>query len=306
MSLAQMNLLRRILLAGDATIELPLEQMRANFETFASRFPGIEGWVAEKIELGGVPAERVLVEGGDGEQAGSRHGAILYLHGGGFVTGSAASHRMLAARLARAATATAYVLDYRLAPEHPFPAALEDALAAWAALRAEVPGPMALSGDSAGGGLALLAASRLRAQGKDLPVAMALFSPWVDFTGAASVDQADDPMVRRPGLEKMARLYLAGRDPWDAEVTPLQADLRGLPPLLLQVGGADAMKGDAVMLKERLREQGVEVQFELWPDMIHLWHLFSGRLEEGAQALDKAGTFLADALRAFPQRSGQE
>ena len=292
-----MALLRRILAAGDATVELPLEQMRANFEKFAGLFPGIEGVEVTPLHLGGVAAEKVVVAVDPALPVPPGHrGAILYLHGGGFVTGSAKSHRMLAARLAAAAQATCFVLDYRLAPEHPFPAALADTLAAWEALLASHPGPLALAGDSAGAGLAVLAASRLVARGQKMPAAMALFSPWGDLEGCPSVDRQEDPMVRRPGLEKMARFYLGGRDPWDPEVTPLRADLHGLPPLLLQVGGADALRDDALALAARLRAHGVHVTFELWPGMIHLWHLFASRLDEGAAALVRGGAFLRLAL----------
>lgn len=308
MSLAQMALLKRILQAGENTVELPLARMRENFETFACRFPGIDGVEAVPIELGGVPAEKVIVEdAAAGNDPETRRGAILYLHGGGFVTGSAKSHRMLAARLARAAGTTAYVLDYRLAPEHPFPAALEDTLAAWAALGKlqddnTIPGPLALAGDSAGAGLAILAASRLAANARPLPVAMALFSPWADLTGCASVDRHQDPMVRRPGLLKMASFFLGARDPRDPAISPLHADLRGLPPVYLQVGGADALYDDSVALAERLRDQEVAVELEVWPGMIHLWQLFASRLEEGAASLEKAGFFLKKALRASAAR----
>lgn len=291
MSLSQMALLKRILQAGENTVELPLERMRENFETFACRFPGIDGVDAVEIELGGVKAEKVEVHDGTGNDL---YGAILYLHGGGFVTGSAKSHRMLAARLARAAGATAYVLDYRLAPEHPYPAALEDTLAAWAALG----NPRVLAGDSAGASLAILAASRLVASGESLPAAMALFSPWADLTGCASVDRHQDPMVRRPGLLKMASFFLGERDPWDSAISPLRADLSGLPPIYLQVGGADALYDDSLALAERLRNQGVPLELEVWPGMIHLWQLFASRLEEGAASLEKAGHFLKKALRA--------
>lgn len=304
MSLAQMALLKRILQAGENAVELPLARMRENFETFACRFPGIDGVEAIPIELGGVRAEKVVVEDtATGDDPETRRGAILYLHGGGFVTGSAKSHRMLAARLARAAGTTAYVLDYRLAPEHPFPAALEDTLAAWAALgnlQAEntIPGPLALAGDSAGAGLAIVAASRLAANARPLPVAMALFSPWADLTGCASVDRHEDPMVRRPGLLKMASFFLGEQDPRDPIISPLHVDLRGLPPVYLQVGGADALYDDSVALAERLRGQDVAVELEVWPGMIHLWQLFASRLEEGAASLEKAGFFLKKALRS--------
>ena len=302
MSLAQMALLKRILQAGENTVELPLARMRENFETFACRFPGIDGVEAIPIELGGVPAEKVVVHDADEGELGARRGAILYLHGGGFVTGSAKSHRMLAARLARAAGATAYVLDYRLAPEHPFPAALEDTLAAWEALGnlqavSNIAGPLALAGDSAGAGLAIVAASRLAANARPLPVAMALFSPWADLTGCASVDRHEDPMVRRSGLLKMASFFLGERDPRDPAISPLYTDLRGLPPVYLQVGGADALYDDSVALAERLRDQDVAVELEVWPGMIHLWQLFASRLEEGAASLEKAGFFLKKALR---------
>jgi monoterpene epsilon-lactone hydrolase len=292
MSLAQMALLRRILAAGESTIDLPLAAMRANFETFLCRFPGIDGVATRPAES--LDAQWVDATGGG--DVPPTDAAVLYLHGGGFVTGSARSHRMLAARLSRASGLPHCILEYRLAPEHPFPAALDDVLVAWRQLRARGWSRLALAGDSSGAGLAVMAAARLRDAGAAPPTALALFSPWVDYRGTASVDRQEDPMVRRPGLEMMARLYLGGVA--EALASPRVLDLDGLPPMLIQVGGADALLDDSLALAESARAAGVAVELKLWPGMIHGWQLFAARLEEGGQAIEEAGRFLA--------RSGSE
>lgn len=290
MSLAQMSLLRRILAAGETTVDLPLPAMRANFEEFLSRFPAIDGVLVEQVAgFGPADAEWLEVAAGRGRKA-----AIVYLHGGGFVTGSLRSHRMIAARLARAAGLPVCHLDYRKAPESPHPTALEDGVALCRHLRETGTRDLALAGDSAGAGLAVALAALLAEEGAP-PRALALFSPWLDYRGCRSVDTQGDPMVRRPGLEKMAALYLDGADP-DA-ASPLARDLRALPPTLLQAGAADALLDDSLALDARLRADGVACELVVWPGMIHSWQIFAGRLEEADQALERAGRFLADRLR---------
>lgn len=306
MSKGQLRLLKQILRAGGTTSEAPLDRLRDDFERFNAKFPPVEGVRTTPVELdrnaGSVRAEWVDARAPDDQGDGHDDDrTILYLHGGGFVIGSIDSHRQLVARLSRAAGARCLSLGYRLAPEHPYPAALDDTLAAYAwLLERHPPERLALAGDSAGAGLAALALTRIahaeRAQpGKSQPSALVCFSPWVDYAGTTPTLDAHaelDPMVGRQGLERMARLYLGDADPWHPEVSPLAADLRSLPPMLIQVGGAETLLDDGRRLADRAVEHGVRVELDTWPDMFHAWHLFAGRLEEGQQAIEAAGAWL--------------
>ena len=246
-------------------------------------------------DAGGVPAEWSIAPRGDPGRV------ILFLHGGGYCSGSIPSHRTLAGGIARAAGARTLALGYRLAPEHPYPAALEDALAGWRFLRAAgTPADrIAVAGDSAGGGLSLALMLRLRAMGEALPAAAWLISPWVDLemTGATlATKAAADPLIHEAYLRELADAYLAGHDPRDPLVSPLRADLAGLPPTLIQVGSSETLLDDAVRLAGRLGAADVAVRLEVWPWMIHAFPLWSARLADGRRALDLAGEFLRAAI----------
>lgn len=307
MSKGQIHLLRQILGAGGDTSDLPIPQIRRNFDRLLARFPALDDVQCRPVEVPGL-ASGARAEWIDArlDRSSPAPRTLLYLHGGGFVIGSLDSHRQLIARLSRAADARCLGLEYRKAPEHPFPAALDDTLAAWRFLRESVePGSLALAGDSAGGGLGVAVAVHLRDLGEPRPAALICLCPWTDYQGTSpSLDRhaALDPVVQRAGLEKMAAHYLNGRDPWDAELCPLTMDLTGLPPTLIQTGGSDALLDDAVRLHERMTEVGVHSELEIWPDMIHVWHLFAGRLDEGAQALEAAGQWLRRRLPTDPNR----
>jgi acetyl esterase/lipase len=223
--------------------------------------------------------------------------ALLYLHGGGYVIGSPRSHRHLAAALGAAAGAATLVPEYRLAPEHPFPAAVEDAVAAyrWLLARGVAPGGIAIAGDSAGGGLTVATLLALRDRGLPLPAAGVCISPWVDLTcGGASYASraASDPIVTQAGIVEMARAYLGAADPRAPLASPLFADLAGLPPLLVHVGSDEVLLDDAVALAERARAAGVAATLEIWPDMIHVWHWFHPMLDEGRKAIAGIGDFV--------------
>lgn len=298
MSRSQLALLRQVLGAGKASSTLPLGRVRDNFDKLFSRFPALNAVEVTRIDLDGVPCERVDART---EPEGESDALIVHLHGGGFVLGSPTSHRNLAGRLSRAADAVVIVPDYRRAPEHPFPAQIEDALAVWRALPATE--RTILSGDSAGGGLAVQTAVRLASRDASretqAPEALVCFCPWVDY--AATTPSLDlnghlDPLVDRFGLELMASQYLGGRDPWDPEITALRADLSGLPRTLIQTGGDDTLLDDAKRLAQRFREHGVEVELDVWDGMTHIWHLFAGRLDEGAAAIEAAGAWLRAPL----------
>jgi monoterpene epsilon-lactone hydrolase len=222
---------------------------------------------------------------------------VLYLHGGGYVIGSPRSHRHLAAAIASAAGASALLLDYRLAPEHPFPAAVEDATAAyrWLLDQAIAPEHIVIAGDSAGGGLTVATLLALREARVPLPAGGVCISPWVDLTcsGASyATKAAADPIVRRAGVEEMARAYLGATPPRTPLASPLFADLRGLPPLLIHVGSDEVLLDDAVQLAERAKAAGVDTTLEIYDRMIHVWHWFLPMLDEAQTAVEAIGRFV--------------
>jgi acetyl esterase/lipase len=224
--------------------------------------------------------------------------AILFLHGGGYVYGSLKSHAGMAGELARAARGKVYQLDYRLAPEHPFPAALQDACAAYGWLRQTgyAAAGIAIVGDSAGGGLVMSTLLALRGRSEELPDAAVCISPWVDLeaTGASfSTRRQLDPMIDRRLVGLLAGIYANGADLRDPLISPIHADLRGLPRLLIQVGEREVLFSEAETLARHARLADIDVTFEEWSDMVHVWHLFFPRLSDGRAAIARAGAFIA-------------
>ena len=227
--------------------------------------------------------------------------AMLYLHGGGYVIGSIASHRELAARLSRATSSRVLVIDYRMAPENPFPAAVDDAVAAyrWMLANGFDSARITIAGDSAGGGLTVATLVALRDAGVPLPALGVCISPWIDMEaiGESMTARAEiDPMVGREGLLDVAKMYLNGADPRSPLAAPLYADLTGLPPLLVQVGTSETLYDDSTRLAERARAAGVDVTFEPWDDMIHIWHFFAPILPEGQQAIERIGEYVRERI----------
>ena len=227
---------------------------------------------------------------------------LLFFHGGGFCSGSVISHRRLASEAGRAAGTRCLAIDYRLAPEHPFPAALEDALRAWLALRRSgiEARHIAVAGDSAGGGLSVALANELREAGEDSPGCLWLISPWTDLTLSgptlASKD-AEDPLIHKPYLEELASAYVAGQiERRDPRVSVLFANLKSLPPMLIQVGSEETLLSDATRLAEAAGAANVSVTLEIWPRMIHAWPVWNGGLAEGRDAIAGAGAFLRKHL----------
>ena len=223
--------------------------------------------------------------------------ALLYLHGGGYVIGSLDSHRHLAAEAGRAAGCWALALDYRLAPEHPFPAAVEDAVAGYRYLlgRGLKPDRIALAGDSAGGGLVVAAMVAIRDAGLPQPGCGWCISPWVDMEASGETmmsRSAADPMVQKAGILDMARLYLNGADPRSPLASPIYANLNGLAPLLIQVGAAETLLDDALALAKAAGAADVYVDLQIWPEMVHVWHLFHPKLKAGMRAIASGGGFV--------------
>ena len=245
----------------------------------------------EPTVANGIPAEWSLAPGSDHSRV------LLFFHGGGYCSGSIMSHRGMVTEAGRAAGLRTLAVAYRLAPEHPFPAAIEDARAAYRFLIEQgIPtSNIVVGGDSAGGGLTLALMIILRDAGQPLPGCGWLVSPWVDLqmTGASLDEKADiDPLISKAYLDELAAAYLAGTDAANPLVSPLRADLAGLPPLLVQVGSAETLLDDAVRLARRAGAADVCINIEIWPHMIHAWHLWAAQLEDGRRALASAGAFI--------------
>jgi acetyl esterase/lipase len=245
----------------------------------------------EVTSANGVPAEWTSTPQAE------RDAVLLYLHGGGFVIGSLHSHRHLVCEAGRAARAFTLALDYRLAPEHPFPTAVEDAVAGYRFLlaRGYTPGRIAIAGDSAGGGLVVSAMIAVRDAGLPQPACGWCISPWVDLEALGetmSSKAAADPTVQKAGILDMARLYLNGADPRSPLAAPIYADLAGLAPLLIQVGAAETLLDDAIRLAKIAGAVDVRVDLQIWPEMIHVWHLFHPELKAGLRAIEQGGSFV--------------
>lgn len=298
MSRDQLDSVSELLRNGPLDLGGDVPKMREVFAEMIAAVPVPDDVRTRQATLGGVPA--VEVTAGESIHPGGR---VLYFHGGGYALGSAATSVALVADIARRAGATALTVDYRLAPGHPFPAAVDDAVAAYRALLDQgVPAAsVAVVGESAGGGLALALLLRARAEGLPLPAAAALLSPWTDLTlsGASTRTKADvDPALTRDALAVRADDYLAGADPATPLASPLHADLHGLPPLLVQVGGAEILLDDALRLVARAAHHDVDVTLRTFPHAPHVFQGFAPLLDEAREALDQVGAFLAAALGA--------
>jgi len=270
--------------------EPTIEDYREAYEAFAAQFPVPNDVTTEAVDAGGVPALWVRTPRATSDRT------IFYLHGGGYVIGTAAGYRELTSHLGRAADAQALVVDYRLAPEHPFPAAVDDAVAAyrWLLGTGVSPTSVVIAGDSAGGGLTVATLLALRDAGVPLPAAGVCISPWVDLacTGETMTTKADvDPVVQREGVSGMAEMYLGGQDPRTPLASPLYADLSGLPPLLIQVGTRETLLDDSIRLVARAEQAGIDVTFEIVDEAPHVWHVFSSFLPEGRDAIDQIASF---------------
>jgi monoterpene epsilon-lactone hydrolase len=270
-----------------------VERMRAGMEKVAERVA--RDVTCEPLDAGGVKAEWIVPPNAATDRV------IVYLHGGGYVMGSINTHRAMIARIARASQARALALDYRLAPEHPFPAAVEDATAAyrWLLAQGYRPGKIVISGDSAGGGLVLAALVALRDANVPLPACAVPISPWTDMEGTGAsmkTNAAKDPMVApsgsNGGLFNMAKAYVGSGDPKNPLASPLHADYRGIPPLLIQVGATETLLDDSTRIAEKAKAAGVKVDLEVWDEMIHVWHVFAKLLPEGQQAIDRIGQYV--------------
>jgi epsilon-lactone hydrolase len=279
---------------------IPPRARRRRWEVLTALARPPVGTHVEPVLAGGVAAEWLTPRAGAGQRV------LFYLHGGGYVLGTARSYRRLVERLARAAEARAFQIEYRLAPEYPFPSALEDSLAAyrWLLQRRADAKQVVIGGDSAGGGLALATLMALRDAGEPLPAAGVVLSPWTDLavTGASVSTLAHkDPCLDRACLVAFARAVLGNADSRTPLASPLYGDLRGLPPLLVQVGTDEVLHDDAARVVERAAAAGVRATLEVWPDMWHVWQLGAGLMPEADDALAHVGAFIRRHVTASGQ-----
>jgi epsilon-lactone hydrolase len=265
---------------------------RARIDEVGSVWPVAEDIRLEPVDLGGIPGEWSLAPSSDASRV------LMYFHGGGYCSGSIVSHRRMVTEAGRAARMRTLAVAYRLAPEHPFPAAHEDALTAWRFLRTQsiAPEHIAVGGDSAGGNLTICLINRLRAAGEAQPACAWLASPWTDLTmsGASLISKdAVDPLIHKPYLEELATAYVpASRDRRDPLVSPLFSGLRGFPPVLIQVGSAETLLDDATRFAAAAGAADVDVTLQIWPHMIHAWPMWNAQLADGRKTLGQAGEFM--------------
>jgi epsilon-lactone hydrolase len=275
---------------GDlTTAAADLPELRAAYESLHAQFEPLREVEVRPVNAGGVASLLLAPQP-------ERPATLLYLHGGGFVLGSAFGYRALAGALAAAAGATALVPEFRLAPEHPFPAALEDAQQAyaWMLERGTDPGQVVVAGDSAGGGLVLSLLLSLGRRRLPMPGGAVLLCPWIDLTCALQRQASDEPqpVTIVDQLRRFASAYLDGHPVDDPLVSPLTADLTGLPPLLVQSATGDSVLAEARRLTDRARDHGVDARLELYPVATHAFHTFWSFLPEAADALEQAGAFV--------------
>jgi len=267
-------------------------ERRERLDEIGSVWPVADDVHLTAVDLSGVPGEWSIVPGSDDRCV------LIFFHGGGYCSGSILSHRRMVTEAGRAAGMRTLAVGYRLAPEHPFPAALDDALTAWRFVRRQdiAAGHIAVGGDSAGAGLSVALVNMLRDAGEALPACAWLVSPWTDLTMSGSTlttKNAIDPIIHMDYLEELADAYLAGgMNRKDRRVSPLYADLSGFPPTLIQVGSAETLLADATRFAAALGAADVSVTLEIWPHMIHAWHLWNAHLEPGRRALASAGAFI--------------
>ncbi len=286
---------------ADPSGKLDVARERADVESMASLFKPLHAIRCQPAVANGVPAEWIVPEGLTTSRA------ILFLHGGSFNSGSISSHRTLAGNVAFASKARALLIDYRLAPEHPFPAAVEDSIAAyeWLLEQGCAPGEIVVAGDSAGGNLALALLIFLRDHNRPLPAAAVCLSPAPDltFSGESWAFNATKDLMLDERKERQAiEIYLRGADPRAPLASPTFGELAGLPPLLIQVGSHEMLLSDATRFAEKARRAGVDVTLEVWPEMQHEWQFAARILPEGRQAIMQVGGFVETACSSSAQR----
>jgi epsilon-lactone hydrolase len=298
MSSSESVQIRSYLLTQKATqgAPVPLAEQRASYDMLVESFVGHpvplpEGTRVESVDVDGIPAAWINPVGADPERV------VLYFHGGAYILGSLASHRGLVARLSAAAGVRSLLLDYRLAPEHVFPAALDDALTAyrWLLAQGTQPEHLVLAGDSAGGGLILALLQVVRDQHLPMPAGAVLLSPWTDLVGTVAsrtTREAVDPIFSGKTINFLANFYAGSEEKHNPLLSPIYADLHDFPPLLIEVGNDEVLLDDALLLAEHARAAQVQIELTVWEDMWHVFQNYAAVLPEGQQSLENMGRFI--------------
>ncbi|HEY2383068.1 MAG TPA: alpha/beta hydrolase [Terriglobia bacterium] len=295
MGKAQLEQLRPILAQYKSKMVGDIPQIRNAFDEMLMQAPIPPGVAFEQQSVSGIPASWCIPsQAVDGR-------VLLYLHGGGYVIGSAKAYRPMGSEFAVRLKSCVLIPDYRLAPENPFPAALEDAVCVyrWLIDQGTNPKSIVVAGDSCGGGLTVATLAAVRDLGLPLPAGAAVISPWVDLdvrSDSLTSKARQDPLIEADGLREMAGAYLGATPPRTPGASPLYANLKGLPPLLIQVGSAEVLLDDATRLAARAGAAGVRIRLDVWPDMFHVWHTSAALLDEARDALDDAAAFLGQQL----------
>ena len=290
MAQSEIDAVRALLSSKPRPVDWP--ERRKRIDEVGAVWPVADDVEFTAVDVNGVPGEYSIVPGSDPSRM------LIFFHGGGYCSGSIRSHRRLVTEAGRAARMRTLAVGYRLAPEHPFPAAYDEALTAWRFLRNQgiAAAQIAVGGDSAGAGLTLALIGRLRDAREELPACAWLISPWMDLTmsGSTLVSKATvDPLIHKEYLNELVDAYLpAGMDRKDPRVSLLDADLRNFPPMLIQVGSDETLLDDATRVAARAGGADVAVTLEIWPHMIHAWPLWNAHLEDGRRALASAGSFI--------------
>ncbi len=292
--------IRSYLLARQAALkdapQSSLAEQRADYELLIENYVGHpiplpEGTRVESVDVDGIPAEWICPPDADAERV------MLYLHGGGYILGSLKSHRDLVARLATASGIRSLLFEYRLAPEHVFPAAFDDALTAyrWLLTNGTKPEHIVLAGDSAGGGLILALLQTLRDRNRAMPTGAVLLSPWTDLVGTVesrTTCEAVDPIFSAQTMNFLASLYSGTEDKHNPLISPIYADLHGFPPLRIDVGRDEVLLDDFLQVAEHARAAHVPVELVVWDDMWHVFQQYASVLPEGQQSLEQIGRFI--------------
>jgi len=281
--------------AAQAGAQQTIEEQRRGLEAMGEMIPFAPDVTVDKTSVGRIPGEWVAAPSAVGNRV------FLYLHGGAYYMGSCASHRDLAARLSRATASRVLVIEYRLAPEHLFPAAVEDAVAAYRALLDSGVNAdrIVIGGDSAGGGLTMATLLTLRDEGDPLPAAAVLLSPWTDLEGTGDSMEtraAFDPWLDPTGIRAAAKIYIRDLDPRHPLVSPIYGDLHGLPSMLVHVGRDECLLDDSVRLVDRAQVADVDVTLKIWDDMWHVFQSFAAKVPEGQQAIEEIGEYVRGKL----------
>ncbi|PYK08990.1 MAG: alpha/beta hydrolase [Verrucomicrobia bacterium] len=294
MAESEIDVIRALLNSKPRPVGWP--ERRKRLDEVGSVWPVADDVKLETADIDGVEGEWSIVPGSDASRI------LMFFHGGGYCSGSILSHRRLVTEAGRAARVRTLAIGYRLAPEHPFPAAYDDALTAWRFLRnQDIPAAhIAIGGDSAGAGLSVALINQLRDANEELPACAWLISPWTDLTMSGSTfatKDAVDPIIHKEYLNELADAYLpAAMDRKDPRISPIYSNLRSFPPVLIQVGSAETLLDDATRFASAAGAADVPVTLEIWPHMIHAWHLWNAQLESSRRALTSAGAFIRKNL----------